>query len=218
MKNESDKIPEVAIWALFAEEVGGVYTESPLSSPSVMHIAVPGTVVFAIEGREVLLDTIVMPGSNNTSHRTTTRFRALVHNSAGFRFKIYRELDTAFGGALKFMRLLKDVEIGHPEFDKQFIMRGTDEDKVKRFFSDPDYQALLELLPSHAVLHILDDDTNIFKRKLPKEVDILTLSLHGGSYDIEALRAMKNLFEGTLRRLAGLQEIGPYQPEGSLPE
>ncbi len=213
MANEAEPIPAVATWAAFAEEVGGVFTEGPHSRPSIMQIAAPGTVQYTYKGFQVLLDTIVSQGAQNQPVRLTTRLRTLISNPGGFRFKIYRELDSLFATALKFVKLLKDVEIGDPEFDAQFIMRGTDEELVKRFFSDKTMQAHLASMPQNALLEIRDKDANIFKKKLPGDVDILVWSSRPLLEDLDALRSTRELFNYVLQQLIAMDAVQELPPD-----
>ena len=178
-----------------------------------MHIAVPGVVRYAYEGHEVVLDTIAAPGSKNQTPRPLTRFRTLFESKEGFRFKIYPENGDVFEKGLKFFGLMKDVEIGQPEFDAQFIMRGTDDQRIKQFFSDPTLQQLLEPMPPFSVLQVLDNDPNFFKKRLPKGVDILTWSFRGVADNLEMLRSMRALFHYTLARMIELDIAAATPPD-----
>ena len=216
MSQETDTIPEVGVWAAFAEEIGGVFSEGPHSKPSIMHIAAPGTVHYEFKGHEVLVDTLVSPGNNNQTPQLTTRFRTLINNEDGFRFKVYREIDSLFASTLKFLRLLKDVEIGDPAFDAQFIMRGNDDEKVKHFFSNPTMQEKLGGMEDDCWLEIRDKDSNLFKRSPPKGVDILTWVKRGLVSEVDGLRSTSELFHFTIELLIEMDIVSSHVPEARI--
>ena len=217
MAEAKQKIPAVAIWSQFADDVGGAFEESPHSTPSMMHIAVPGTVQYAHQGWNIMLDTFAMPAQENKTPQTMTRLRTLITSTDDFRFKIYREIDSMFMSTLKFLKLMKDVEIGDPAFDAQFIMRGTDDDKIRQFFSDAAFKEQFAAMPANAVLEIRDNDPNFFKKKLPRGVDILQWSSRSIVNDGEVLRTMASLFHRTLARLVDLGSAEAGSPDVPLP-
>ena len=198
MTQEAQRPPGVDAWTQFAEHVGGTFTEGPHSTPSINHVAVPGTVHYRFQEWEVVLDTLTVIGPNNLGPYTATRLRTPFKNKDGFRFKVYREIDSLFMASLKFLRLMKDVEIGDPDFDAQFILRGNNDEKIRRLFSNATLQQHLEALPADCVLEIADDDPNIFKQQLPRGVDYLSWRARGVITDLSVLRSMSALFHQTL--------------------
>ncbi len=118
--------------------------------------------------------------------------------------------------ALKFLHLIKDIEIGDPDFDAQFIIRGSDEYKIGRLFSDKHMQTMLNPMPENSVFQILDQDPNIFKRNLPHGVDILQWSYRGVCDDPQLLRAMCELFHYTLSQLVVLDSASSMGPKETL--
>ena len=71
--------------------------------------------------------------------------RAPYVNPEGFRFTIYRkgilsELGKLFG--------MQDIEIGDPEFDEAFIIKGTDEARVQNLFADAKLRELIRAQPT----------------------------------------------------------------------
>jgi hypothetical protein len=80
----------------------------------------------------VTLDTYAV--SSGHSHITFTRIRAPYVNPEGFRFTIYRK---GFFSDLGKLLGMQDIEVGEPEFDEAFIIKGNDEHRVQVLFSDP---------------------------------------------------------------------------------
>src|SRR5262245_15374166 len=91
----------------------------------------------------VTLDTFVV-----TTGKTTipfTRMRAPFVNKEGFRFKVYRK---GFFSELGKILGMQDIEVGHSEFDREFIIKGNDSIKVRMLFGNSEIRRLLEAQPS----------------------------------------------------------------------
>ena len=67
------------------------------------------------------------------SYVAYTRMRAPYVNPEGFRFTIYRKGVFSDLGKLLGMQ---DIEVGDPDFDEAFIIKGNDESKVRDLFAD----------------------------------------------------------------------------------
>ena len=73
-----------------------------------------------------------------------TRMRAPYVNRDDFKFKIVRQhaghkIGKLFG--------MKDIVVGHPEFDRDFIIKGSDQRKLEMMFANPDIRALINWQP-----------------------------------------------------------------------
>src|SRR5262245_4131951 len=90
----------------------------------------------------VTLDTYVV-GDGNTSH-AYTRLRAPYVNPDGFRFSVYRK--SVFTGLGKLFGM-QDVEVGYPEFDEAFVIRGDSERRLRRLFENGKLRELLARQP-----------------------------------------------------------------------
>src|SRR5512136_2485528 len=87
----------------------------------------------------VTLDTYTV--STGKSHITYTRMRAPYVNKDGFQFTIYRKnLFSELGKRLG----MQDIEVGDPEFDRDFIIKGNDEFKVLALFGNPRIRQLIQ--------------------------------------------------------------------------
>ncbi len=91
----------------------------------------------------VTLDTYTV--STGKSSVTYTRMRAPYINSEGFRFTIYRK--GVFSGLGKMLGM-QDIEVGDPEFDEAFIIKGNNEPRVQHLFADTQLRALVQAQPA----------------------------------------------------------------------
>ena len=86
----------------------------------------------------VTLDTYTV--STGKSVIVFTRMRAPYVNPDGFRFDIYRK--SIFTGLGKMLGM-QDMEVGLEEFDRDFVIKGTDEARLRQLFANPKIRALL---------------------------------------------------------------------------
>lgn len=133
-----------------------------------------------------------------------TRMRAPFLNPGGFRFTVYRKgIFTELGKYLG----MQDVEVGHPDFDRDFVIKGTDGAKLRQIFANA---RIRELITAQPHLHFeVKDGNGIFERDLfaekpPEDLDVLEFlvnSRHGKIEDKEPLRLLFDLFAETLDEL-----------------
>ena len=120
----------------------------------------------------VTLDTFVV--STGKSHIPFTRMRAPFVNADGFHFKVYRE--NIFSGIGRMLGM-QDIEVGHSEFDRAFIIKGNDPIKVQMLFGNAEIRRLLEAQPSVGLM--VKDDEGWFGRSFPEGVDELYFQVPG---------------------------------------
>lgn len=177
------------IWRRLADELGGRHVD-------------PGgwkADKLQVEHGEwtVTLDTVtVMAGKVPI---TFTRFRAPYVNPEGFRFTVHRH---GFGSDLAKWFGMQDVEVGHAAFDRDFIIKGTDERTLKRLFDDADVRRLLERQKD--VRLFVKDDEGWFGAKYPPKTDLLECTLSGQVTDPQRLKDSFELFGAVLDRLCRL--------------
>ncbi|MEM8887120.1 MAG: DUF3137 domain-containing protein [Bacteroidota bacterium] len=129
-----------------------------------------------------------------------TRIRAPYINRDDFTFKIYREhlghkISKAFG--------MKDIEVGHPEFDKDFIIQGSDERKLQMMFANPSIRQLISWQPK--ILLELRRDAPLFsKPKFPDDVNEIYYQVTGIIKDLDQLHDLFELFGHTLDHLCAI--------------
>lgn len=142
----------------------------------------------------ITLDTYQV--STGKSSVTYTRMRAPYVNKDGFWFKIYR---TGFFTEVGKLLGMQDIEIGVPEFDENFVIKGNDESKVKALFSNTNIQRLIEFQPS---FHLeVKDDEGWFGVQFPNGVDELYFNVAGVIKNIDQLEALFDLFAEILDHL-----------------
>ena len=155
----------------------------------------------------ITLDTYTV--SNGKSSTTYTRIRAPYVNMDGFRFSIYRSgIFTELGEFLGF----HDIEIGVEEFDKDFVIKSSDENKVRKLLNVPKIRALIDEQPR---FHLeVKDDEGWFGQTFPAGVDELYFRVVGVIKDMDQL---KGLFEIFSEVLDGLCRIGSaYQTDPGI--
>ena len=152
---------------------------------------------------------------------TFTRIRAPYVNKDGFRFTIYNrtllsDLGKALGmqdvvvGGPKFENLAPlcgvpsyvdpyDIEIGEPEFDNEFIIKGNNEEKIRQLFSNIKIRDLMQSQPS--IFLQVKDDEGFFGDTFPAGVDELYFQTPGVIKDIERLKSLYYLIAEVLNML-----------------
>ena len=125
-----------------------------------------------------------------------TRIRAPYVNSDGFRFAIYRrgffsDIAKKFG--------MQDVEIGHEEFDRDFIVKGNDEGKLRALLSSAQVRDLIVAQPE--IVFSVKDDEGYFGPAFPEGTDELHFVVTGVIKDLDRLKLLYELFAETLDQL-----------------
>lgn len=178
------------IWRQLCSEIGTDYVDGGFWKGS------------RVQGRHgewtIMLDTFTTQHSNGkSSHSIThTRIRAPYMNRDGFQFTIYRK---GFFSDIGKMLGMQDVEVGHPNFDEDFIIKGKDEQKLRELFANPKVRELIESQPS--IYLTVRDDEGWFSTAFPDGVDELYFKVTGVIKDVERLKALYELFTEILDQL-----------------
>lgn len=151
-------------------------------------------VVIRVKDWTVTLDCYVVSAGN--SRQTFTRLRAPYVNPEGFRFLVYRK--TLFSALGKYLGM-QDVDVGFPQFDENFVIKGNDEAKLRSLFANEHLRELLSVQPS-AYLQVKDDE-GYFGAEFPEGVDELHFQARGMIKDVERLKSLYKLFAVTLTQL-----------------
>jgi hypothetical protein len=185
------------IWQRLAEEIGADYTDGGIFNP--------GKVQVHVKGWTITLDTYTV----HTGHATIiyTRMRAPYVNKDGFGFKIYRK---GFLSDIGKKLGMKDIVVGHPEFDEEFIIQGNDQEKVRALCDNGRFRELLEKQPK--ILLQVKDDEGWFGAKFPEGVDELYFQVQGVIKDIELLKDLYELFAVTLDQLCRIDSAYDSDP------
>ena len=152
------------VWRQLSEEIGAEFVEGGFWKGSKVQAHVgPWTVT---------LDTYT--DSTGEIHVTYTRMRAPYVNPEGFRFTIYRK---GFFSDLGKLLGMQDIEVGDPEFDEAFIIKGNDEDRVRVLFADPKIRQMIQDQPK--IRLEVKDSEGWFGPKFPEDVDELHFQVVG---------------------------------------
>ena len=204
------------VWKQLADEIGATYlptnmievkygtnTQSPY-----------GAVIHHVRGWVITLDSSYVRKINTF----TVFMRAPVLNRGGFRFSIY---PGTLLGSLGRLFGMQDIEVGDAEFDREYIIKGTDEKKVKALLAS---ERIRQLIRSRNEVNLsLRGDRpgggsmptavidqlywELIEKGSVTEGGIPTHEIHRDSIarDRRQLRSLFELFEETLGRL---QSIG----------
>jgi hypothetical protein len=147
--------------------------------------------------------------STGKSSVTFTRMRAPYVNPDGFIFAIYRK--GVFSTIGKWLGM-QDVCVGYPEFDEAFIIKGNDEWKLRRFFSNQKIRQLISAQPD--IRFFVDNRHGRFwSKSLPKGVDELYFEVVGVIKDVDRLKLLYELFSETLDELCRMGSAYEDDPQ-----
>jgi hypothetical protein len=176
------------IWRQFSAAVGAQFTEGRLFKAG------------RVDARHgewmVTLDTHTV--STGKSSVTYTRMRAPYLNPDGFKFDVYRKGIFSELGKLLGMQ---DVTVGYRDFDEDFIIKGNDEAKLRRLFSNEKIRELISAQPDIRFC-VKDDELNFWGSKgFPPDVDELHFQVIGIIKDVDRLKQLYDLLSETLDEL-----------------
>jgi hypothetical protein len=143
--------------------------------------------------------------------QTYTRIRAPYVNQDNFRFTVYR---SGFFSDLGKMLGMQDVEVGSPEFDEAFVIKGNNEQKLRELFSNERIRQLLEMQPS---VHLtVKDDEGWFSKTFPEGVDELHFMVVGVIKEVDRLKSLYYLFAEVLNQLCHIGSAYENDPQLEL--
>ncbi len=189
------------IWHQFCDEVGGQYHVGGFLKSD--------KVIIRHGAWTTVLDTVNQNAGQHS--QTYTRIRAPYVNPGGFRFTIYRK--TIFTGIGKLLGM-QDVEVGDPDFDAAFVVRGNDEGRLRALLANERIRQLIAMQP--AIYFTVKDDEGRFGPKFPKEVDEIYFGVAGVIKDLDRLKALYYLFVETLNHLCQIGAASEDDPNLEL--
>lgn len=191
------------IWQQFAAGVGGNFTEGGFWK---------GSRVDAAHGQwTVTLDTYTV--STGKSSITYTRIRAPYVNPDSFHFNIYRK--GIFSDLGKWLGM-QDVTVGYPQFDEDFIIKGNDESKLRRLFSNAKIRELIEDQPE-IQFSVHDAESGFWSaQNWPPGVNELYFQIVGVIKDVDRLKLLYDLFSETLDELVRMGSASQTDPRVKL--
>jgi hypothetical protein len=189
------------VWRQLSNEIGADFIDGGIWKGD--------KIVAKVKEWTITLDTYTV--STGKSHVTYTRMRAPYVNADGFRFKIYRK--NIFSGIGKYFGM-QDLEVGYPEFDNDFIIKGSDESKVRSLFMNDKIRALIQQQPSISLE--VKDDEGWFVKNFPEGVDELYFQVTGVITDVKRLKFLYDLFAETLNHLCHIGSAYKNDPDLKL--
>jgi hypothetical protein len=136
-----------------------------------------------------------------------TRMRAPFVNPTGFRFTLYRK--SIFTGIGKLFGM-QDIEIGDPPFDDGFVVKATNESRVRQLLGVP---KIRELISAQKDIKLeIKDDEGWFGTTFPDGVDELHFAVAGVIKDVERLKLLYDLFAETLEELCRIGAASDTPP------
>lgn len=175
------------IWRQLSDEISGDFVED--ASRETMKIATH------YQNWTITLD--AFRELMGESFQTYTRMRAPYVNKYGFRFTIYRK---GFLSRLGQLLGMHDVEIGEPDFDSAFVIKGNDEFALQLLLSNQNIRRLVEQQPQ-IYLSVWHEELRWFQSRLPEGVDELYFRVPGVITDVERLKSLYDLFAEILNQL-----------------
>jgi hypothetical protein len=174
------------VWRRLSQEIGAEYVEGGFwSSAKVQAHVGPWSITLDMHAVHM-----------QHSHVTYTRMRAPYINPEGFRFTIYRKWLFSDLGKLLGMQ---DIEVGEPEFDEAFIIKGNDEERVRDLFANAQIRQMIQDQPE--IRLEVKDSEGWFGPRFPEDVDELHFQVVGVIKDVERLKALFDLFAAVLDQL-----------------
>lgn len=190
------------MWRLLADQLQGEYVKSG----------------FWTGGDKVRVDhaewTITLDQYVVTTGKVTmvfTRLRAPFVSTTPFRFTVSRT--HLFSGVAKLLGLM-DIEVGDPPFDKDFVIKANDEQRIRQLLGSAQLRQLIS--GQKDVKFSLKDDEGWFGSKFPAGVDELCWEVLGTITDVDQLKKLFALFALTLDELVRIGVARPDPPNITL--
>lgn len=186
------------VWDRLCAETGGTKVEGGFWKGSKVQVRV----------KEWIITLDIYTVHAGGYHQSYTRMRAPYVNPEGFRFSVIRKhFFSGLAAALGF----QDVNVGFPEFDEAFVIRGNNETKLRDLFANPHLRELLSAQPQ--VCFEVKDDEGWFGAAFPAGVDELIFTIPGQVKEVERLKSLYKLFAVTLDHLCHIGAAYERDPE-----
>jgi hypothetical protein len=189
------------LWEKIAGDLGGEYKEGGILSNDVLRVR---------SGEwEITLDSYA--SGEGDALVTHTRMRAPFINKDGLYFKIARE---GLFAHVEELLGMQDIATGDEYFDKHFLIKGNNEEKVHLLLKSPKLRTLIREQPQ--INFEIRDDDGWFGADFPEGVDELYFECYGLIHDKKKLEALFELFSTTLERLVQIDSAYDNDPEVEL--
>ena len=175
----------VEVWRQLSDEIGAKYHEGDFWNRTRIELT--------RDDWTIILDTYFSAADKHEY----TRLQAIFHNPDDFRFTVYRH--GLFSDIAKWFGM-QDVEVGHEKFDRDFIIQGTDESKLKMLFSNAKLRELVAAQPN--IYFALQPESEKSNTAKPGDLDKLCFTAVGVIKDLDQLRQLFDLLTETLDQLS----------------
>jgi hypothetical protein len=163
------------VWAQLSSEIGGRVVGNGRRRSKVQ---------IQVGDWTLTLDTFTE--SSGESSSIYTRMRAPFLNPDRFRFNIHR---AGFGSDVAKFFGFRDIEVGDPTFDEQFVVESSFPTKVRALLANPRIRQLLEAQKRIGRFTIKDDEQAFRASCYPGGVDVLYFHVTGLIKDVAVLKA-----------------------------
>ena len=176
------------LWRLFTSEVNGKIIDGGQYNPD--------SLIYKYKGWTVVLDEVIRMPSGGASGSLVTRFRIPIVNQQALSFKVHKE--DLF---MKFFKLFgtQDIQIGDPQFDKKFIIEGTNTDALRKVLSHRPLRESLLKIPD--ALLTLRTNEEKHGDDFPEGIDLLEIDLPGKVHAFDQLQTMHQVLTQTCEAL-----------------
>jgi hypothetical protein len=198
MKLRSSVYGWKSVWMEFAEEHQGSFDDG--QKLFVMRVPVEGkpwSVTYHMQekgGKAV---------SDNTAaflpFKSKGSFSFDIHNRS-----LAGDVGKVFGG--------QDIEVGEVEFDRDYIIKGTDEKLVQQIFANQRIQELIKLQP-HLKLFIQDEPKELAEHgTVPPGIHVLAFKDNSAINSFERLTLVHDLMQAVLEEMLACDLASPQDP------
>jgi hypothetical protein len=188
------------VWRQLSQEMGAEFVEDGFWKGSKVQAHVGPWIV-----------TLDMGTSDQDGESPVTRLRAPYINPDGFRFTIYRK---RFFSDLGKLLGMQDIEVGDPDFDEAFIIKGNDESKVRDLFASAKIRQMIQAQPQIRLR--VKHSEGWFGPKFPEIVDELHFEVVGVIKNVKRLKSLFDLFAAVLDQLCRIGSAYKQEPGVSL--
>jgi len=185
------------VWTALRAQIGGEVIPGTFWKGERLQVAVREWTVTLDE-----YTVMVMAGKVPVSI-THTRMRAPFPNPGGFRFSIHRASVFSYLGTLLGMQ---DIQVGFPEFDEAFVIKGNNEAAVQSLCGSERLRALVNAQPKFQMS--IHDDDGWFGTKYPPGVDVLVFDVAERIREVERLKGLYDVFGEALHQLSEMGVAG----------
>lgn len=199
MKLRSSVYGWKSVWMEFADEHQGSFDDG--QKVFVMRVPVPGkpwSITYHMHQKGV-------GGAVSDSSAAFLPFKA----KGAFSFDLHNrslaaDASKIFGA--------QDIEIGEDEFDREYIIKGSDENLVKRIFASKRIQELIKLQP-HIKLFIQDEPKELAEHgSVPPGIHVLAFKDKAAINSYERLTLVHDLMLATLEEMLVSDLASPQDP------